>query len=226
MDWLKGRLQAVFDHIIGGLALLGVVALVAATGGAIVVWGGTSVAIEWWEIILLIAILIAIVSCLVVLFRRGTLHQPTGKKGTAFRSSVAAGGPRGRFHARTWLGGLGGRTAIQRDAQPGNQRVPNPGLPEPDAGRAGHRQGIRDHRSPDAPCTREATAIDCRGRMTPLSVFFYILAYLLAVVDGALQDTALYPSGPGRIGFCRYIRKHPWIAAGAVCGVVGTILAA
>jgi hypothetical protein len=53
MDWLKGRLQAVFDHIIGGLALLGVVALVVATGGAIVVWGGRSVAIEWWEIILL-----------------------------------------------------------------------------------------------------------------------------------------------------------------------------
>lgn len=62
--------------------------------------------------------------------------------------------------------------------------------------------------------------------MTPLSVFCYILAYLLAVVDGALQDTALYPSGPGRMGFRRYIRKHPWIAAGAVCGVVGTILAA
>lgn len=81
MDWLKGRLQAVFDHIIGGLALLGVVALVAATGGAIVVWGGRSVAIEWWEIILLIAILIAIVSCLIVLFRRGAQNQPTREKG-------------------------------------------------------------------------------------------------------------------------------------------------
>jgi hypothetical protein len=81
MDWLKGRIQAVFDHIVGGLALLGVVALVAAAGGAIVVWGGKSVAIEWWEIILLVAILIAIVGCLIVLFRRGAPNQPTREKG-------------------------------------------------------------------------------------------------------------------------------------------------
>ena len=39
-----------------------------------------------------------------------------------------------------------------------------------------------------------------------------------------MQDKGLYPSEPGRTGFRRYTRKHPWIVAGAVCGMVGSIL--
>jgi hypothetical protein len=62
--------------------------------------------------------------------------------------------------------------------------------------------------------------------MHALGVLFFILSYLLAVVDGALQDKGLYPSGPGRTGLRRYARKHPWIVAGAVCGVIGVVLSA
>jgi hypothetical protein len=62
--------------------------------------------------------------------------------------------------------------------------------------------------------------------MRALSTMFFIAAYLLAVADGAMQDKGLYPSSPGRMGIKGYAKTHPWIVAGAVCGVVGTILAA
>lgn len=57
------------------------------------------------------------------------------------------------------------------------------------------------------------------------STLLLVLAYLLAVVDGTLQDKGLYPSSPGRTGLKRYGRQHPWILAGAACGTAGSILA-
>ncbi len=60
--------------------------------------------------------------------------------------------------------------------------------------------------------------------MTALGTFLLVLAYLLAVVDGAMQDKGLYPNSPGRTGFRSYARKHPWIVGGAACGAVGSIL--
>jgi hypothetical protein len=62
--------------------------------------------------------------------------------------------------------------------------------------------------------------------MHALAVLFFILSYLLAVADGTLQDKGLYPSSPGRTGLRLYARTHPWIMAGAVCGVVGVVLSA
>jgi hypothetical protein len=50
------------------------------------------------------------------------------------------------------------------------------------------------------------------------------LAYILAVADGVLADKGNYPSAGGRTGMRLYYRKHPWIVAGAVCGVAGTVL--
>jgi hypothetical protein len=58
-----------------------------------------------------------------------------------------------------------------------------------------------------------------------VSAGLYIAAYLLAVVDGTLQDKGTYPSGRGRTGFRLYFRQHPWIVAGAACGVLGTVAA-
>lgn len=49
---------------------------------------------------------------------------------------------------------------------------------------------------------------------------------VFAAADGALQDRGLYPSSPGRTGLKLYARTHPWIVAGAVCGVVGVVLSA
>jgi hypothetical protein len=62
--------------------------------------------------------------------------------------------------------------------------------------------------------------------MSTLSAMFYVLAYLLAVIDGTLQDKGLYPNSPGRTGLRLYTREHPWIVAGAVCGVLGAIVGA
>jgi hypothetical protein len=63
--------------------------------------------------------------------------------------------------------------------------------------------------------------------MSVLSALFYILAYLSAVVDGVRRPTGLYPeANTGRLGVRRFARAHPWIVVGAVCGVVGTVLAA
>jgi hypothetical protein len=53
-----------------------------------------------------------------------------------------------------------------------------------------------------------------------------VLAYLLAVVDGARQDTTLYPSAGGPMGLRTYAREHPWIVMGAVSGAVGAVLVA
>jgi hypothetical protein len=61
-------------------------------------------------------------------------------------------------------------------------------------------------------------------RVSALSTGLLVLAYVLAVVDGTLQDKGLYPSTPGRMGW-GYVRKHPWIVAGAGCGIAGTVLA-
>ena len=62
--------------------------------------------------------------------------------------------------------------------------------------------------------------------MVAIGTGLLVLAYLLAVVDGAMQDKGLYPSSPGRTGFKMYSRNHPWIIAGAVCGANGTVLVA
>jgi hypothetical protein len=50
------------------------------------------------------------------------------------------------------------------------------------------------------------------------------LAYILAVVDGTLQDKGSYPSEPGRTGLREYWRKHRCIVVGAVLGVAGALL--
>jgi hypothetical protein len=60
--------------------------------------------------------------------------------------------------------------------------------------------------------------------MHAASTALFVLAYLLAVVDGAMQDRGLYPSPAGRMGFRMFMQKHPWIVAGAACGVVAAIL--
>lgn len=60
--------------------------------------------------------------------------------------------------------------------------------------------------------------------MEVLSTALLVLAYLLAVVDGTMQDKGQYPSSPGRTGVRRYARQHPWIVAGAVVGAAGTVL--
>jgi hypothetical protein len=60
--------------------------------------------------------------------------------------------------------------------------------------------------------------------MRALAVLFFILSYLLAVADGALQDKGNWPSSPGRTGLRLYAHLHPWIVAGAVCGVIGVML--
>lgn len=61
--------------------------------------------------------------------------------------------------------------------------------------------------------------------MTTVSASLYVLAYLLAVVDGTMQDKGTYTSTPGRTGLRRYTREHPWIIAGAICGILGTLAA-
>jgi hypothetical protein len=60
--------------------------------------------------------------------------------------------------------------------------------------------------------------------MEALSVVLYIAAYLFAVVDGTLQDKGTYPDTPGRTGFRRYRREHPWILVGGLCGIAGTLI--
>jgi hypothetical protein len=61
--------------------------------------------------------------------------------------------------------------------------------------------------------------------MHALGTGLLVLAYLLAVVDGARQPTGLYPSEPGgRIGLTNFARAHPWIVAGAASGAAGTII--
>jgi hypothetical protein len=62
------------------------------------------------------------------------------------------------------------------------------------------------------------------GPMKYVATGLLALAYVLAVVDGVMQDKGLYPSAGGRTGVRRYARSHPWIVAGAVCGVAGTLV--
>jgi hypothetical protein len=57
-----------------------------------------------------------------------------------------------------------------------------------------------------------------------VSAGLYVLAYLSAVADGMVRDKGLYPSSPGRTGFRLFCRTHPWIVAGAVCGVAATVV--
>jgi hypothetical protein len=60
--------------------------------------------------------------------------------------------------------------------------------------------------------------------MEALSAALYVLAYLLAVVDGTMADKGTYPSDPGRTGLGLYAREHPWILGGAGCGVAGVVV--
>jgi hypothetical protein len=57
-----------------------------------------------------------------------------------------------------------------------------------------------------------------------LSAALFVFAYLLAVVDGTAQDKGTYPSSPGRTGLKLYARRHPWIVAGAFCGIAGVLV--
>jgi hypothetical protein len=61
--------------------------------------------------------------------------------------------------------------------------------------------------------------------VSAVSTGLLVLAYILAVVDGTLQDKGTYPTSPGRIGPWRYAQVHPWMVAGAGCGIAGTVLA-
>lgn len=62
--------------------------------------------------------------------------------------------------------------------------------------------------------------------MNALAAGLYVLAYLSAVIDGTRKGTGLYPEDDtGRVGLRRYVLEHPWIAVGALAGVVGTIIA-
>jgi hypothetical protein len=60
--------------------------------------------------------------------------------------------------------------------------------------------------------------------MVGIGTGLLVLAYLLAVVDGVMQDKGSYPSSPGRTGFRLFWGQHPYIVTGAVCGIVGTVL--
>jgi hypothetical protein len=62
--------------------------------------------------------------------------------------------------------------------------------------------------------------------MDVISTGLLVLAYLLAVVDGTMQDKGNYPSSRGRTGVRLYVRAHPWIVTGAVSGIAGTIVGA
>jgi hypothetical protein len=59
-----------------------------------------------------------------------------------------------------------------------------------------------------------------------LAAGLYVLAYLSAVIDGTRQGTGLYlEADTGRVGLRRYVSEHPWIAVGALAGIIGTIVA-
>ncbi|MHB8235003.1 MAG: hypothetical protein ACYDHT_10160 [Solirubrobacteraceae bacterium] len=60
--------------------------------------------------------------------------------------------------------------------------------------------------------------------MKYVSLGLLSIAYLLAVVHGVVADKGNYPSNPGRTGFPLFVREHPWIVAGAACGVAGTVV--
>jgi hypothetical protein len=70
--WIRQRLTAVMDHIFGGLALVGVLAAIAA----LAVFGGQSVTIEGWEIVVVAAALLALALGEFVLFRH--IRHPVG----------------------------------------------------------------------------------------------------------------------------------------------------
>jgi len=52
----------------------------------------------------------------------------------------------------------------------------------------------------------------------------FVLAYLSAVADGALQDKGNYPSSPGRMGLRAYARTHPLVVLGALLGIAGVLV--
>lgn len=53
----------------------------------------------------------------------------------------------------------------------------------------------------------------------------FVHSYVLAVIDGTLQDKGTYPSSPGKTGFRQYSHQHPLLLAGALVGIAGTIVA-
>jgi hypothetical protein len=55
---------------------------------------------------------------------------------------------------------------------------------------------------------------------------FFVLAYLLAVIDGTLQDKGLYPNSPGRTGPQALQPRAPVDRRGAICGMLGAIVGA
>jgi hypothetical protein len=47
------------------------------------------------------------------------------------------------------------------------------------------------------------------------STTLLVLAYLLAVADGAMAEKGTLLSPPGRTGLGGFMRQHPWMVAGA-----------
>jgi hypothetical protein len=58
--------------------------------------------------------------------------------------------------------------------------------------------------------------------MVGIGTGLLVMAYVLAVVDGITDRHLLFEGKP--MGLKRFLRYHPWIAAGAVCGIAGTVL--
>ena len=68
VGWLKKRLEAVMDYVVGGVVLIAVLALCSS----IAVFGGRQISVEGWEVILVVSALTALVAGEVLLFRRLT----------------------------------------------------------------------------------------------------------------------------------------------------------
>lgn len=62
--------------------------------------------------------------------------------------------------------------------------------------------------------------------MRGLGIGLLVAAYLLAVIDGVREDIRLFPVADDdhRRGWKRELQDHPWIVAGAVAGIAGTII--
>jgi hypothetical protein len=88
--FLKKRLEAVLDHVLGGLALIGVLAVIGAIVGTIVAFGGRPVTIEWWEMIVLIAILLMLALGEILLLLRGRSAQQAVTDGAPANDSATA----------------------------------------------------------------------------------------------------------------------------------------
>jgi hypothetical protein len=62
--------------------------------------------------------------------------------------------------------------------------------------------------------------------MQALSAALYVLAYILAVVDGTRQRLGGFwgQENEPPMGLRAYAQRHPWIIAGAACGIAGVVV--